>query len=179
MQPIAATIYLITTLLQLYATLLLLRILLQVVKADYFNQVCQIIVQLSDPVIKPLRRLLPPIRRIDTAAVLLIFVIETVVVWLRFYAASVELPITSLLVLGVLRSVQLLLMTYLVMIIANVLLTLFGQQARHPIIPLIYAMTEPVLARVRRVVPPLAGIDLSPLFACIGIMFLLILLGLR
>ena len=179
MQPLAATVYLVTTLLQLYATLLLLRVLLQVVKADYYNQICQIIVQLSDPVIKPIRRLIPSIGQVDTAAVLLIFLIQTLVAWIQFFAAGIGVVFPSLLIFGLLRSIQLLLMTYLVLIVANFLLTLLGQQLRHPIIPLIYAMTEPLLGRIRRRLPPLAGIDFSMMVAIIGIMFLLILLGLR
>jgi YggT family protein len=70
-----------------------------------------------------------------------------------------------------------LLMTYFILVIAIVILSWIGARARHPLIPLLYQLTEPVLRPFRRFVPPIAGIDLSPLFALIMIRFLLLLLG--
>ena len=70
-----------------------------------------------------------------------------------------------------------LLMTYFFLIIAAVILSWVGAQMRHPVIPLVYQLTEPVLAPFRKFIPPIAGIDLSPLFALITIRFLLLLIG--
>mgnify|MGYP001827188799 CR=1 FL=1 len=58
-----------------------------------------------------------------------------------------------------------------------VILSWVGGRVQHPLIPLLYQLTEPVLRPFRRVLPPIAGIDLSPLFALIAIRFLLLLLG--
>jgi len=65
----------------------------------------------------------------------------------------------------------------MVLIIVAVILSWVGQGFRHPIVPLVFQLTDPVLAPIRRVLPALGGFDLSPLVALIGIQFLLILLG--
>ena len=70
-----------------------------------------------------------------------------------------------------------LLWTYFILIIAMVVLSWFGQSWRHPIIPLVYQLTGPVLRPIQRVIPPISGIDLAPLFALIIIRFLLLLIG--
>ena len=70
-----------------------------------------------------------------------------------------------------------LLITYLVLIIARVLASWIAAQSRHPLIPLIYQLTEPVLKPFSKLLPPLGGVDLSPLFALIAVRFLLLLLG--
>jgi YggT family protein len=71
-----------------------------------------------------------------------------------------------------------LLVFYMIMILIGVILSWVGQGVRHPLIPLVYQLVDPVLAPIRRVLPDLGGIDLSPLVAIIGIQFLIILLGL-
>ena len=68
-------------------------------------------------------------------------------------------------------------MTYFVLIIARVIVSWIGSQSRHPLIPLIYQITEPVLRPFSKLIPPISGIDLSPLFALIALRFLLLLLG--
>jgi YggT family protein len=68
-------------------------------------------------------------------------------------------------------------MTYFFLIIASVILSWVGARMRHPVVPLVYQMTEPVLLPFRKVIPSIAGIDLSPLFALIVIRFLLLLIG--
>jgi len=68
-------------------------------------------------------------------------------------------------------------MMYFVLIIARVIISWIASQSHHPLIPLIYQLTEPVLKPISKLIPPLGGIDLSPLFALIALRFLLLLLG--
>jgi YggT family protein len=70
-----------------------------------------------------------------------------------------------------------LLLTYFVLIIARVIVSWFANQSRHPLIPLIYQLTEPVLRPINRLLPSFGGVDLSPLFALIALRALLLLLG--
>jgi YggT family protein len=70
-----------------------------------------------------------------------------------------------------------LLWTYFFLIIVTVILSWVGAGSRHPIVPLIHQLTEPVLRPFRKLIPPIAGFDLSPLFALIALRFLLLLLG--
>ncbi len=179
MQPVQALLYLTDTVIQIFSLLILLRVLLQLIRADYYNALVQIIVRFTDPVLKPARKLIPSIGRLDMAGVVCFIGLQALALLLRLVANQAELPWGAILFLAIQRSIQTLLMTYLILIIANVLISLFGQRARHPIIPLIYQLTEPVLGRIRRVIPAIAGLDLSPLVAIIGIQFLMILIGWR
>ena len=83
----------------------------------------------------------------------------------------------QIIVYSVIKLIMMMLITYAVLIIVSVILSWVGGNARHPIIPLIYQLTEPVLRPFRKAIPPIAGIDLSPLFALITIRFLMLLLG--
>jgi YggT family protein len=91
--------------------------------------------------------------------------------------SKTEFGLQFLLLFAMRKLLVTLLLTYLVLIIARVIVSWIANQSRHPLIPLIYQLTEPVLRPFNRVIPPLGGIDLSPLFALIALRFLLLLLG--
>lgn len=172
-----AMAFLVETLFGLYLAVLMLRILLEAVRADYYNPVSQALVTVTQPLVGPVGRLIPRFGRLNTAAVLVMYLLQClVIVILALIAGTVPDPL-SVAVVGVLRLVRLLLVMYLVLIIVQVILSWVGHSLRHPIIPLIFQLTEPVLAPIRRVLPTIAGLDLSPLVAIIGIQFLMILLG--
>jgi YggT family protein len=175
--PTAAFSFLIETIIHLYLVVVLLRILLEAVKADFYNPVCQVLIKLTDPLIRPLSKLLPPLGRINLAAVVVLYVIQLVGLLILAAIGGFQIDPLLLTLLAILRLVRMLLVLYLVLIIAGVLLSWIGQGFRHPIVPLIFQLTDPVLAPIRRVLPPLGGFDLSPLVALIGIQFLIILLG--
>jgi len=169
--------YLVGTLIDLYIAAILLRLLLQWVRADFYNPVSQFLVKVTNPVIVPLRRVIPSIRRLDTASVVLMVSLEFFSVWIASRISSSPLPVDQLVIFSLVKLVATLLMTYFFLIIATVLLSWIGAQMRHPVIPLVYQLTEPVLSPFRKIIPPIAGIDLSPLFALIAIRFLLLLIG--
>ena len=169
--------YLIGTLLDLYITAVMLRLLLQWVRADFYNPVCQFLVKVTNPALVPLRRVIPAIGRLDTAAVVLMLALEVLGVWVVSRIASSPLDPVQVVLFSVTKLLATLLMTYFFLIIAAVLLSWIGGSLRHPVIPLVYQLTEPVMRPIRKVIPPIAGIDLSPVFALVGIRFLLLLLG--
>jgi len=169
--------YLVGTLIDLFITAVLLRLLLQWVRADFYNPVCQFLVKVTNPVIVPLRRVIPSIRRLDTASVVVILVLEVFSVWIASRISSSPLNFDQVVIFSIMKLAATLLMTYLFLIIASVILSWIGGQSRHPAITLVYQLTEPVLAPFRKFIPPIAGIDLSPLFALIAIRFLLLLIG--
>jgi YggT family protein len=172
-----ALAFLITTLVDLYVTAVLLRLLLQWVRADFYNPVCQFLVRITNPVLVPLRRVIPSIRRLDTASVVLMLALEFVVTWIVVQISPVAFTLGQIFVYSVVKLLGTLLWTWFFLIIAMVILSWVGRGARHPVVPLVYQLTEPLLRPVRRVLPPIAGIDLSPLFVLIAIRFLLVLLG--
>jgi len=169
--------YLVSTLADLYITAILLRLLLQWVRADFYNPVCQFLVKATNPPLLPLRRVIPSIGRLDTAAVVLMLVLEFAGVWIISRFSPVHNDWAWLLMFSVVKLVMTLLWTYFFLIIVAVILSWVGQRSRHPVIPLVFQLTEPVLRPIRRIIPAIAGFDLSPLFALIAIRFLLLLLG--
>jgi YggT family protein len=172
-----ALAYLFGTLLDLYITAIMLRVLLQWVRADFYNPVCQFLVTVTNPPLKPLRRIIPTFGRLDTAAVVLMLALEFLSVWITSRLGSAPLGPAAVAVFSVTKLLATLLMTYFFLIIAAVILSWVGGQLRHPVIPLVFQLTEPVLRPFRKLIPPIAGIDLSPIFALIAIRFLLLLIG--
>jgi YggT family protein len=177
LSPGSAFTYLIGTLIDLYIAAVLLRLLLQWVRADFYNPLSQFLVKLTNPAIVPLRRVIPSIGRLDTASVVLMLVLEVLGVWLVSQLSSQNIGWAQIVPFAIIKLCMTLLMTYFFLIIASVILSWIGQGLRHPFVPLLYQLTEPVLRPIRRVIPPIAGIDLSPLFALVGIRFLILLLG--
>jgi YggT family protein len=168
--------FIVASLFGLYQVVLLLRLLMQWVRADFRNPVSRAIVQLTDPVILPLRKILPPIRRIDTASVVAILAVTVVKILLGQLLLVSSLPPPDLLLRDLLlETLHLVLTTYLFAIILNAILSFVAPENYSPAQSLLNSICEPVLRPIRRLIPSVAGLDLSPLWACIAIQALLIL----
>lgn len=177
MNPGGAFIYLISTLIDLMVVAILMRLLLQWVRADFYNPLCQFLVKITNPLVVPARRIIPSIGKLDTASVVVIVVLELIEIFVINILRDGGLTTQYLLLFTFKKLLFILLITYFVLIIARVIVSWVAQQSRHPLIPLIYQLTEPVLKPISRIVPPISGIDLSPLIALIALQFLLRLLG--
>lgn len=177
MNPSGAFIYLIGTVFDLYIAAIMLRLLLQWVRADFYNPLCQFLVKVTNPVLVPARRLIPSIGRLDTASVVVMIVLEFIELLLISLLSQRQLGAEVIILFSFKKLIVTLLMTYFVLIIARVIVSWIGNQSRHPLIPLIYQLTEPVLRPFKKILPAIGGIDLSPLFALITVRFLLHLLG--
>lgn len=174
----SAIIYIVETLLSLAVFVVLARLLLQLTRADFRNPISQAIVQITNPLIVPLRRVLPPIGKVDTAsvvAVLLVAVIEVAVLsalrgaglpdWLTWVDAVAHVIARTLL------------WTYCYAILIYWLLSFIAPGGYSPLQAVLTSLCEPVLRPFRRVIPPIAGLDLSPLWATIAIQAILILIS--
>jgi len=177
MNPTGAIIYLISTIIDLYVAAILLRLLLQWVRADFYNPLSQFLVKATNPVVIPARRIVPSIGKLDTASVVVMLLLELAQLVIINLISQADYGFQFLLVFAIKKLLVTLLMTYFVLIIARVVVSWIANQSRHPLIPLIYQLTEPVLRPINKLVPPIGGIDLSPLFALIALRFLLLLLG--
>ena len=177
MNPTAALVYLIGTITDLYVAAILLRLLLQWAGADFYNPLSQFLIKVTNPVLIPARRVIPSIGRLDTASVVIMLLLELAQLAIITQLTQAGFTIQFLLLFALKKLLLTLLMTYFVLIIARVIISWFANQSRHPLIPLIHQLTEPVLRPFGKLVPPIAGVDLSPLFALIVLRFLLLLLG--
>jgi YggT family protein len=171
-----AIIYIVDTLLSLALFVFLARLLLQLARADFRNPISQAVVRLTNPLILPLRRVLPPMGKIDTASVVAVLLVAAVEVGAKFAMTG---PLPNALAWG--RSVltdivNTLLWFYVYAIFAYALLSLIAPSGYSPLQSVLASLCEPVLRPFRRVIPAVAGLDLSPLWAIIAIQALLILL---
>jgi YggT family protein len=172
-----ALIYLISTLTDLYVTAVLLRLLLQWVGADFYNPLSQFLIKVTNPVLVPTRRMIPSIGKLDTASVVVMLLLELLQLVIINLLGKTEYGFQFLFLFAIQKLVITVLLTYFVLLIARVIISWIANQSRHPLIPLIHQLTEPVLRPISRLLPPMGGVDLSPLFALIAIRALLLLLG--
>ncbi|MDH4018031.1 MAG: YggT family protein [Xanthomonadales bacterium] len=177
MNTTGALIYLVSTLTDLYVTAILLRLLLQWVRADFYNPLSQFLVKVTNPILVPARRLIPSIGKLDTASVVVMLLLELLQLVVIGLLSQTDFGFQFLLVFAVRKLLIALLLTYFVLIIARVIVSWIASQSRHPLIPLIYQLTEPVLRPINKLLPTMGGVDLSPLFALIALRALLLLLG--
>ena len=173
----AALLYLLDTLLSLAQLAFLLRLLLQWVRADFRNPLVRAVVQLTNPVLVPLRRLLPAVGQIDSASVVAVVALALLRVSLTTLLAGLGLPPALLWVeLATLQLLRTVLWIYFFAIFLYATLSLIAPGTDSPAQGVLTALCEPVLRPLRRLIPPLANLDLSPLWAGILIQALLILL---
>ena len=125
----------------------------------------------------PARRIIPSIGKLDTASVVVMLLLEVLQLIIITLLGQMEFSIPFLLLFAVKKLLLTLLMTYFVLIIARVIISWVASHSSHPLIPLVYQLTEPALRPFSKLIPPIGGIDLSPLFALIALRFLMLLLG--
>jgi YggT family protein len=178
-----AIYFIVHTLLQLALFVTLARLLLQLARANFHNPIAQAVVRLTNPLILPLRRILPPLGKVDTAsvvAVLLVALVEvTVSLALRGFLAGLSDPefwLREVLARVALEIAVVVLYAYFYMIFLYAMLSLIAPGGYSPMQSLLASICEPVLRPFRRLIPPLGGLDLSPLWAGIAIQALLLLL---
>lgn len=173
----SALLFIVDTLLSLAVFVVLARLLLQWARADFRNPICQAVVRLTNPLILPLRRILPPIGKVDTASVLAVILVASIKVAIIFALTGLGWPGGLLWARAVaFELARTLLWTYFYAIFLYALLSLIAPGGYSPLQSVLATLCEPVLRPFRRLIPAVAGIDLSPLWAGIAIQAILILL---
>ncbi len=171
--PIA---FLIDTLFHLYTVALLLRFLLQVVRANFYNPFSRALVQLTDPVLQPLRRVIPGVGGIDVAAIVAMVLVKLIGIWLVLLVSGMPYTPVALLAATVYQLVDLVLLTYIVTIVIQALISWINPGVHNPVMSLLHQLNAPLLRPARRIIPPFGGLDLSPLFVLIALQFCRLLL---
>jgi YggT family protein len=164
-----ALAFIINTIGQLYLFVLLLRILLPWLGADFRNPIAQAILKITSPVVVPLRRIIPPVGRIDTATVLVAFVIQYLLILLVLLIYGTTAGFAAIASTAVVNLVLLTLRLFVFAIIIRVILSWIAPGGYNPALAIIHTLTDRVLLPFRRFIPPLGGLDLSPLLAILTI----------
>ena len=154
--------YLVQTLLSLYLVAMLLRFLLQLVRADFYNPISQFLVKVTNPLVIPLRRLIPGVGGLDIASLLLALLLQLAGIVLLLKINGLQLPgVFPLLVWSLLGVIGLLVNIYFFALLGMIILSWVAAGSRHPAIYLLYQITEPVMAPFRKVLPAMGGMDFS------------------
>ena len=161
--------FLINTLIGLFITAVMLRFLLAMVRADFYNPLTQILVKLTNPALKPLRRIIPGFGGIDIASLLLMLALQMLALMLVTLLRGVSLHPLGLLLWAIAELLSLLFNIYMFSILIQVILSWINPGSYNPAVSLIYSINEPLLAPARRLIPPLSGLDLSPMVVLLGL----------
>jgi YggT family protein len=149
-----------------YLTIVLLRFLLQLARADFYNPITLFAVKATNPLLRPLRRFIPGWGGIDGAALVLAVIIQAITFFLILFALNGSIPAINPLTLlswSILNVLDLIVKIYFWSVIAVVVVSWIAPQSSHPAIQLVAQITEPVMRPVRSVMPSLGGLDLSPI----------------
>jgi YggT family protein len=171
-----ATIFLVQTVFGFYILAVVLRFLLQWVRADFYNPLVQFLVRITNPPLLPLRRIVPGYRGLDLAAVVLALVLQLIEVLLVALLLDQPLGAGGLLLLTVMELIKLLINIYLWGIIIQAVLSWVNPDPRHPAARLLAQLTAPLLQPARRWISPISGVDLSPILVVVALIFISLLL---
>ncbi|MGM0629616.1 MAG: YggT family protein [Pseudomonadota bacterium] len=171
-----ALTFLVATLIDLYLIIVLLRLWMQLTQADFYNPVSQFVYKATQPVVGPLRSFMPMIGKLDTASLIFALVLGMLkvaaLVWLNGLAVG---PLV-IVIQGILTTISSLLSMLFWVLIIRAILSWFSQ-GYNPVEAMLHQITDPLLAPVRKVIPPIGGLDLSVLVVIIALQFLRILIG--
>ena len=174
-----ALYYIVDTLTSLYLGVLILRFIMQIVRANFRNPFAEAILRLTNPLIMPLRRVLPPMGKIDTAtvvAIILFAVFKELLLALLFGTGMLSPLLWALIILR--KLVLAVLWLYVIMIFFYGIAGFLMQGGSSPIYEVLAYVCDPLLNRIRKIIPSIvAGLDLSFLWAIIALQALIILIG--
>lgn len=158
--------FLIETLFGILILILMLRFILQLVRADFYNPLSQFVVKATQPVLTPLRRLIPGLGGVDVASVVALLLLQ----WLELVITQIvirglpgAIAFTNLPLFAVADLLELAIFVFIVSLLVQVVMSWVSPGAYGPASSLLFSLNEPLLRPVRRVLPPFSGMDLSPL----------------
>ncbi|HVL00647.1 MAG TPA: YggT family protein [Dongiaceae bacterium] len=167
--------FIVINLFDAYIMVVFTRFLLQLLRADFYNPVSQFVVKATTPLLKPLRRIVPGVGGLDNASLVLIFVLiaAKLALW-SFINFGVLVPVPDLAILF-LKSTALLLINYFFMLLLVGAVMSWVVQGYHPVASVLFQLSDPIVAPVRRLLPSMGGIDFSPMIVMLGLYFVRIL----
>ena len=167
-----AAIFIIQTLGSLYLLIVLMRFILQLVRANFYNPLCQFVVKATQPLLKPLRRVVPSMFGLDMSSLVLALLLQILLIVVILMLNGYQAFTVLLLPWGLIGIFSLFLKIIFWSMIISVILSWVAPGSRSPGAELVAQITEPVLAPFRRLIPNLGGLDISPIFAFIAIQLL-------
>jgi YggT family protein len=163
----------------IYITIVMVRFLLQLVRADFYNPLSQFIVKATNPLLLPLRKLIPGFFGVDMACLALALLLQILTIeLLSSILGRGFIPLLPAIAYSAYEIVSLLLNIYMFSFIVIIIVSWIAPHGHNPAVELLSSITEPVLRPIRNVLPPMGGLDFSIMLALLLIYILKILLGL-
>ena len=150
-------------------SLVVVRVLLQLVRANFYNPICQFVYKATNPVLMPLRKVIPAWRNLDIAGIALAWLVTALKLVLLYATVGQTLGVLGLAVLALADLNDFVLLLYIVLVLARVVISFAGADSYHPIVPPILQLTEPVMKPFRRLLPNVGGLDFSPVVVLLAI----------
>jgi YggT family protein len=170
-------VFLIDVLFGLYILVVLLRFLFQLFRVDFYNPLSQSIVKVTNPPLRQLRRFIPSVGKIDTSSLVLMLLLQYIALILKSLVIGIKFLPLAMLYLSVIELINMVFNVFIFAIIILAILSWVSTPYHHnPIAPVLEQLTRPVMKPARRILPPMGGIDLSPMLAVIGLFFFKLLL---
>ncbi|MBT4836527.1 MAG: YggT family protein [Methylococcales bacterium] len=171
-------VFLVKFFFEFYILLIMLRIVFQWFKADFYNPISQFIDKMTSPVLKVMHKFLPTLGRIDSAAVLLLISLQMLefLIIISLQNTSVSIPIIGLLLYSIGELLDLLINVFIFSIFIQIIISWINPGLYNPVVSILYSITEPIMAPARKLLPPISGMDLSPLLVLIALQILAMLI---
>lgn len=158
-------VFLIDTLFSLYILAVMLRFLLQWIRADFYNPVSQFLIKITHPPLKIMRRFIPAVGSVDSSSLLLALLLQMLANFSILAIKGLSISFVALTLLSFTDLLKMLLDIFVYAIFAGALLSWFAPGNYGSVSSILYSLTEPLLSVCRKVLPDMGGIDLSPLVA--------------
>ena len=169
-------IFILQFLFEAYVFIILLRFFLQLTHADFYNPLSQFVVKLSSPVLIPMRRIIPGIGGMDVAALVMAWALKTLELLLVMLISGKGMLLLWAILAAIPALLELSLNLFMYALIIQAVLSWLNPGTYNPAAALLNTLTNPILRPVQQLIPPISGIDLSPMVAILGIMVLKMLI---
>lgn len=173
---VQAGMLIINTLVGLYLLIIVLRFLLQLVRADFYNPISQFIVKATNPLLVPLRKIIPGFGGVDVASIVLAIAIQAIAIILILLLSNFPLPLPQILVWSAVGILSLILKVYFWGLLVTVIASWIAPNSYNPALILINQILEPAMKPIRKMLPDMGGIDISPIIMFLAIQVLEVLL---
>lgn len=170
-------VFLIETIFSLYIAAVVIRLLLGFARANFNNPLSQFLVKITNPVLVPMRRFIPSIGSIDTSTIVLAFGLTFIKVSLLLLVTTGALHFPASIIMAIGELIKTIIWIYIFALILQAVVSWIGNTQGNPIIPLVNSLTAPILRPLRKVIPLVGMMDLSPLVAILGLNILLIIVN--
>jgi YggT family protein len=162
----------------LYLMVILLRFVLQLARADFYNPISQFIVKATNPLVMPFRKIIPGVGGVDLASLVLAFAFQFLMIAIKLLVLAGGLPnIGSVLAISVVLVLGALLKLYFWSLLIMIVASWIAPGSSHPILLLINQICEPIMQPFRRIMPNMGGLDLSPILVFLSLQVLSIVLS--